>query len=158
MQRAKTLEEAEQGWSEYLLAVASIYSKLELGCKADGSLAGWFGRVKKERKDDHLLSYLHHARNSDEHTIDDITTMRDHSYKLHPIESDEEGVKAFQIETLDTPSWILLPVKDERYGDSFNPPGWHMGKALIDESPTNVAKVGLEYMESLVETAEHLGV
>lgn len=158
METAQTLGTAERGWSEFLLAVASIYSKLEQGAKTDGKSAAWFGRVKKERKDDHLLRYLHHARNSDEHSINDITAVRDWSYRLHPVKSDEEGILAFQVESRPEPSWILLTVRDDRFGDAFDPPGWHMGNALIDESPINVAKVGYSYMESLIDVAEAMGI
>lgn len=158
MEKAKTYSDAERGWSEFLLAVSAIYSKIEQGTKGKGATEAWFGRVKKERKDDHLLSYLHHARNSDEHSIDEITGVIDYSYRLHEEVQPEPGVREFSVEHIDAPSWILVPVKDDRYGDIFNPPGWHMGRALIDESPLNVARVGLHYVQLLVETAEALGV
>lgn len=158
MENATTIAQAERGWSEFLLAVASIYAKLEQGAKGNGVASGWFGRVKKERKDDHLLSYLHHARNSDEHSIDDITIVRDYSYRLRERKSEERGYRTFTVETRPQPSWVLLPVRDNRYNDEFHPPGWHMGAALIDESPLNVAKVGFDYIAKLIDTAEALGI
>jgi hypothetical protein len=36
---------------------------------------GGYGRAKHERRNDPLLSYIHHARNADEHGIKDITRV-----------------------------------------------------------------------------------
>jgi hypothetical protein len=69
---AANYDEAEEAWSDFLLAAATIYSKLEQGSKSKGTSAGWFGRKKKERRDDPLLRFLHHARNSDEHGIERV--------------------------------------------------------------------------------------
>jgi hypothetical protein len=70
---ATTPDEAEVSWSDLLLAGNAIFSKLEQGSKVTGTAVGWFGRVKKTRKDDPLLSYMHHARNAEEHGIEDVT-------------------------------------------------------------------------------------
>jgi hypothetical protein len=72
LKAADGYDAAEEAWSDFLLAASTIYSKLEQGSKAKGSSAGWFGRKKKERKDDPVLRYLHHARNSDEHGIERV--------------------------------------------------------------------------------------
>jgi hypothetical protein len=52
LKKANDFEPAEDAWSDFLLAAAAIYSKLEQGAKSKGASAGWFGRKKKERKDD----------------------------------------------------------------------------------------------------------
>ncbi len=72
LRAAKNYEGAEEAWSDFLLAASTIYSKLEQGSKSKGSSGGWFGRKKKERKDDPVLRYLHYARNSDEHGIERV--------------------------------------------------------------------------------------
>ena len=46
---------------------------LNKAAKVSGKASAWYGRVKKLRKDDPLLSYMHHARNSEEHGIEDTT-------------------------------------------------------------------------------------
>jgi hypothetical protein len=51
-------------WSDFLLATASIYFKLEQGAKGNGPSEGWYGRKKHERKADPLLSYLHRCEDS----------------------------------------------------------------------------------------------
>jgi hypothetical protein len=47
LKTATNYEEAEEAWSDLLLASATIYSKLEQGSKSKGTSAGWFGRKKK---------------------------------------------------------------------------------------------------------------
>jgi hypothetical protein len=66
LRSATTVEDAEEAWTDFLLAASTIYSKLEQGSKGYAKTEPWFGKKKKERKDDPLLRYLHYARNSDE--------------------------------------------------------------------------------------------
>jgi hypothetical protein len=61
-------------WENFLIAANGIYSKLERGAKTNGKSKAWYGRKKHERKNDPLLSYLHHARNAAEHGIQRITS------------------------------------------------------------------------------------
>src|SRR3977135_1049935 len=69
---ATTLEASEEAWTDYLVAVSAIYSKLEQGAKSDPKSRQWFGGKKKERRGDPLLRYLHAARNSNEHGIERV--------------------------------------------------------------------------------------
>ena len=64
LESANTLLAVERAWSEYLIAVSAIYSKLEIGSKGFGPSEAWFGRKKKQRKDDALLRYLQQARHA----------------------------------------------------------------------------------------------
>jgi hypothetical protein len=52
LKAADGYEPREEAWSGFLIAAPGIYSKLEQGAKSKGASAGWFGRKKKERKDD----------------------------------------------------------------------------------------------------------
>ncbi len=72
-QSATNFEGKKQNWTLFLTALSTIYSKLEQGSKGSGKSQAWFGRRKRERKTDDLLSYLHHARNSDEHGLEEVT-------------------------------------------------------------------------------------
>src|ERR1700722_15573764 len=73
LRAAGTTEDAEEAWTDFLLAASTIYSKLEQGAKGYRISEPWFGRKKKERRDDQLLRYLHFARNSAEHGIERVT-------------------------------------------------------------------------------------
>jgi len=47
------------------------------GAKGYGRSEAWFGRKKKERRDDDLLKYMWQARNSDEHGIVEIISEQE---------------------------------------------------------------------------------
>jgi hypothetical protein len=70
LEKPKNFSEAASAWFEFLLAANRIYSKLERGAKGNGRSMAWFGRMKHARKNDELLSYLHHARNAEEHGLE----------------------------------------------------------------------------------------
>lgn len=162
---AANFAEAERGWSEFLSASGAFYSKVEQLCKSNSKDHAWFGQIKKERKDDELLSYIHHARNSDEHTISDITKIEKTTTVLtgiYNIANDplkgagKDYVQAFELSTLPTPSLVLLPVHDDRYGDTFAVPGRHLDQLLIDWSPQAVAQLAFAYLARMLDVARAL--
>ncbi len=57
-------------WYQFLINASGIFTVLEQGAKMDQRCFNWYGNKKSERKRDPLLSYFHHARNSDEHGLD----------------------------------------------------------------------------------------
>src|SRR5438045_1159874 len=65
----------QQAWSLFLSQVSRFYSKMEQGSKGCGKSEGWFGRKKHERRSDPLLSYIHHARDADEHGLECVTAV-----------------------------------------------------------------------------------
>lgn len=182
MESAKTLDETESAWSDLLLSGNGIYSKLEQGSKANGRAMGWFGRAKKARRDDPLLSYMHHARNSEEHTIEDITarmkagqatiTIREpfDSKKLEGVQlhvgTDSRGHvrvsssnEDVMVTTMhDQPALVLVRVKDPRYKDYFDPPYEHLGAKLTDQSPLTIGRMFVDYLVNLIDDARSFGV
>lgn len=182
LQQAAGLAEAQLAWSDLLSAASRIYSKLEQGSKINGKAKAWFGRRKSERKNDPLLSYIHHARNSDEHGIEEITANipRGSSTigfrqpydpdklegKQIRIGSDTKGnvvVTDFDPEIFEVISYaraalVLTRVTDTRYGDGFDPPRQHLGMPLDDVSPLGIAKLALPYLEQLTKEARAIGI
>jgi hypothetical protein len=176
LQEVTAFADAESAWSDFLSAASTIYSKLEQGAKTSGKSAAWFGRKKKDRKDDPLLSYIHHARNSDEHGIENITS-RHQSYKMpdnNPIGLLEiivpEGKSVDDI-ALIAPDGTRHPVQvprhnfirmqtvtDSRYGDDFPVPETHLGKPLeIDQiTPSAISILALSYLKDLIAEATDL--
>jgi hypothetical protein len=169
-------ELSEEAWSDFLLAASTIYSKLEQGSKSKGTSAGWFGRKKKERKDDALLRYLHHARNSDEHGIERVAERGGNQQDLLTGEKLKFNERREKLITeiydpktgerrmvnirayLYGPSLQMIRVHDRRFGDHCDPPTQHLGKPidLEDNSLLGVATLGLTYLKRLVEEAESL--
>jgi hypothetical protein len=158
-------------WGDFLLAVAGIYTVLEQGAKVSPQSRQWFGGKKRERGSDPLLQYLHQARNADEHGIAPITNMlsgrarvvSDPGARVVTTEVTEQalhidykpGAHAIEIEMVQ-PRIRLAPVTDARFNDKFDPPTEHLGNPLADQSPLNVAQLGLVYVRALVEDAERM--
>jgi hypothetical protein len=177
MDQATTFAAFEKPWADFLQASSGIYSKLQQGAKGCPISEGWFGRKKHDRKKDALLSYLHHARNTDEHGISgttlqyqEIKILNDKVQGLQTtIDADGNSVvrpigEGAEIEILKRYT-ALHAVKDDRYGDSFMPPFDHLGKPIGDPndqgrliSALDVSRLGLAYMEGLFieDTKLHL--
>jgi len=170
---ATKIEDAEEAWSDFLLAASTIYSKLEQGSKGHGPSQGWFGRKKKERKDDPLLRYLHFARNSDEHGIERVAATTGNN--TNPLQGNRKlrfnerfPVKMTQIEektkqpfgeTFDAviagPTLKPVRVTDSRFKDYCDPPRTHMGKHIsYCDFVDGIAAVALAYLKELVAEAE----
>lgn len=167
LQVADTFDAVEAAWTDFLISAATIYSKLEQGAKINGKSNAWFGRVKKVRKDDQLLSYMHHARNSDEHGIQDTshrkavgaewvypdgqkTVVRFESPDVILTEHKEDGKIPMNriIRYTD-----VVRVHDNRYNDLFDPPTAHLGEPLGTLNPVDLARIALPYLQSLVGEA-----
>lgn len=171
LERSKKLDDVASAWSDFLLSSARVYTKLKAGTKGHGISEAWFGRITKERKDDPLLQYIHQARNTDEHSIEEIAERRLPSLEftfgpgMITETIDETGKIFIRIENLDKspakgsftpPRFILLKVKNTRYGDIFHPPKEHLGAPLKTGSPREVASLALAYLERVVEDASKL--
>lgn len=168
-------DETKEAWSDFLTASGTIYSKLLQGTKENGASAGWFGRKKKERKDDPLLRYVHHARNCDEHGIEDVTsTWTNHNFvglgdgpfvgihtpaggNISNLVGVRHDGKRVPITTYETKTVRLISVKDPKYHDTFDVPSSHLGEQLpATLQPAFVAGLALNYLKDLVEEARAL--
>lgn len=169
----------EQAWSEFVAQASRIYGKLEQGAKGCNASDSWFRAKKAERKSDALLSYLHHARNSDEHGLDYITRrgadamtlgfpetnevkvgfemMIDGKGGMHirnpKIESPNGGVDRVEIVN---PRVELVPVRDR--GVSYNPPEMHRGRPIVNRGPDGISGLALSHLEALLEAASKLPI
>ncbi len=176
LKSAAGYEEAEEAWSDFLLAASTIYTKLEQGSKSNGKSAGWYGRKKNERRRDPLMRFLHQARNSDEHGIERVAERGGNPRELfsgrklkfnerieYRIERDDgkpigSNGEQFTMGWFYGPSLTMIRVHDRLHKDSCDPPTEHMGKPLErdDNSLIGVASLGLTYLRSLVAEAETL--
>jgi hypothetical protein len=172
MRNAKTFQEFEAAWSDFLLAAGRVFSKLEQGAKVSGPSKDWFGRRKHTRRTDPLLSYIHHARNADEHGIERITELRPGSVaigstgatsiKTLTIETNKEGTTKIEGETSGDPLRITVTPSAARLttvfdrGDKYEPPTEHLGAPISDPSPLVVAELALAYLRGLTDEASKL--
>jgi hypothetical protein len=181
LEQTKDPRETESAWSDLIMAAASIYSKLEQGSKVNGIAVAWYGRVKNERKKDSLLSYIHHARNANEHGIKDITRVAkgEAQIRFHEpydpaklegkqlfIGHDSKGNivlgkssdAPFSVEVYNAPTCVLVPVVDDRFGDTFPPPDRHLAQQLNDTTPQAIGRLAVAYLEKLINDARAIGI
>jgi hypothetical protein len=174
LEAADSYEAAESAWTDFLLSASTIYSKLEQGSKSNGQSQGWFGRKKKERRDDPLLRYLHFARNSDEHGVELVVERGGNQFgfggrklkfnereacTIHQLDENKNiipgtGTPAFMY----GPSIQLVRVFDRRFNESCEVPTHHLGKAidLSDASAHGIGSVAIRYFDGLLLEAEAL--
>lgn len=165
------IRDIESAWWTFLLAASGVYSKLEQGAKGAGKSEAWFGRVKHTRKNDPLLSYLHHARNSEEHSLETTASAgvasiesRHPSVRVSGLTDDPPSIDIDIHSALESDEPIgtitigvcIRPVKDDRFGDTFPIPKTHLGKPLSSRDVSYIAKLGLAHLEHLVVEARSL--
>ncbi|MBB4101455.1 hypothetical protein [Sphingomonas kyeonggiensis] len=169
LRKADQFDAIESAWLDFLIAAGTIYLKLESACPGTGPVNGWFGRVREERKLDPLLRYIHHARNSAQHGIEDSTDPDALEWRAdlagravvfrgeHPpisMEWESAAGGVISIDTFEKRRIVGLKAVFDR-GNSFDPPTSHLGQSLPPFlEPINVASMGLKYLRDLVATAE----
>lgn len=168
---ATNFKQAERAWRAYLVAVNSIYAKLEQGAKGDTKSDTWYGNKKHERIKDPLLSYLHQARNSDQHSIaitagqtppntdgmgrqlkfnerTELFKFQAHDPKTGKLNAEGEGLFAGP---------TLKPLKVRNRGVDYEPPRQHLGKEIpFCDFADGLAKHAIPYLKSLIAEAETL--
>ena len=169
MTKSDSIEDLEDEWKNYLNAIEKCWVKTERSCQhVRNKFQPWQGNFAKERKKDPLLKYIKHARNSDQHTIQEGMEKKDASSSMYVeggpgvahIERLEikngklveyKGNKPLIIENL--PNRVeLLRVKDG--SKTYNPPKSHKAIKLLWPAPVDVAVLGLEYYRDFVSQVE----
>ena len=117
------------------------------------------------------MSYIHHARNADEHGIERITELNPGGVgigtagtthvKRMVIQTSADGAKV-EAETSGDPLKItfipphprLIPVVDR--GDKYEPPTDHLGAPIGEPSPIAIAELALDYLRTMTDEASKL--
>jgi hypothetical protein len=148
------------------------FTKLKIAAK-DGPAKGWYDKIEHARKTDELLIYVRHARNADEHGVEEITQKQMRHILMKPkdrtkrtqvdyvgMRTDPSGnttvaagpiaMQNLNIEV--TPSKVvLIPVRDR--GSTYQPPAQHLGMPITPD-PIEVARLALAYLEATLADAE----
>jgi hypothetical protein len=160
----KNAENIEHAWTDYLLASGTFYSTLEQGSKLDSKTAAWFGRVKHDRKIDHLLKYLKYARDAEEHGIERITKITSSNIEVPAggivrltttdggwdVSERSEGIK------FANDICRLVRVYNTKYGDFVDPPKTFFGRQVSGPNPIELATLALPYFEKLLSDFSEL--
>lgn len=168
MRAARNFEEFEDAWQDFLGCLEKSWTKTERACQAfHNRFQPWQGRFKKRRKDDPLLRYLKHARNADEHTLQEIVEHHPGYRTINPAYGNSLYIEHMELRDGQIVSYSgdkPLIVRDyparlelRRFQDSgalYEPPAYHLGRRLQQRDPISVAESGLRFYTRFVEQAE----
>jgi hypothetical protein len=143
-----TYEQFEQRWSSFLNAINRAFLAIEAGARDNARTRTWWSKKKHEWKKDPLLQYLHQARNADEHGLEPLSKMAPGYFTANP----PPGINP---KSVSHPR--LVPVRNDRFGDVFDPPVEHLGQNLHPEEiglPWDAAAMAMGYHSRLIIEAE----
>jgi len=168
MSSAKSLDEFEEYWIDFLHQLERSWNKLHSHLRRSPKYQGWVerGRTGKLRKKDELLSYLKNARGAEEHTIADISKKTLGGMGIRPAVGGSVHIKSMVIEngkiSIDADRPLILEFKPgklsllevENRGRIYSVPQNHLGKAIEDQNPISLAKLGIAFYKEYFEKAE----
>jgi hypothetical protein len=140
---AKTPDAAEDAWVDFLTHSNRVYLKLRAACHGHPLDWMWWRRMMDERRSDPLLSYVHHARNTDTHRLEDtVEWIADGAFKIHVVWLGDLPVGKHL---------KALPVTDK--GTVYLPPTEHFGAPFPYPEAQAIAAVAAAYLSELVTEA-----
>src|SRR5436309_881550 len=83
MRRATSFIDFESAWQDALTRVEKAWRKTK-DAFADSAYAPWRGSHSNLRSTDHLLRYVRHARDAEEHTVADTLSHEQSSVAINP--------------------------------------------------------------------------
>lgn len=157
-------------WASFLIHTGSVLHALETGADITAQARQWYGGVKRQGRADPLVSYMHQARNAEEHQRAPVAGnammpgfgLVDHKTKtLEPLESLDDPFKAENSgKTIGIgfhgAGPFVKALIDSRYNQVFPPPDSHNGKPLKSNDPVALGEIYLNYLSRLVEKAEEM--
>jgi hypothetical protein len=174
LESSKSYEASRRHWYDFLVSSNSVFSILEQGAKGHNQSENWFGKRRRQRKNDRLLCYLHHARNAEEHNIPSVTEMDRQKIVMvadgKPVAAVENMVgksgtyrqlteQAPELQKI-TEMRIyperakLIDVRDR--GVDYATPVEHLGAVIEDNTPIEVARLMVQYIEKMTDEARSL--
>jgi len=157
---------AEKHWVAFLGSAHRLFTKLEAGSKTSFKSKAWWGTQVRAWKEDSLLRYVRHARNVNDHTLQEIAQEVGSSTKwVQPTPEETANLSqamnerntAFAPIGMIEVVWAHVRVIEiiDR-GTRYPPPWMHLGRPVFNITPANIGGLALEYMRSMLERAEEL--
>lgn len=169
MERSPSLADVRIAWPDFLINANGVFSALEQGAKDSEPSKRWFGGVSKFRRSDPLLQYLHQARNSEEHSLEEQTypipgsllvvgtgngpheaTLNSNPDGSLRITYDPRKAKVLNYK----PQLVFTQVSNR--GVQYPAPESHRGVKLFQISPQKAAALVILYLEEIIQEAEQL--
>ena len=144
----QAFSEYEAAWREVLRRLERVWSKTQAAVHERPGWSKIQSEVASLRKNDPLLQYIVHARNADEHSIQDMAKEYEWNLSATP---QPEGV-VFRWSPWDRP---LLPVMNR--GVTYQPPRVHLGNSIEHlfgkgkAEPRVVAELAMRFYVTLLD-------
>jgi hypothetical protein len=166
LRQGGTFDTLKEAWSDFLSDTQRCFTKLRAAAHA-GPSKGWYDGIENVRRTDEMLSYVRHARNADEHGIEEITNTSFGSASFGVrgfarnivMTSKADGTTEVSYESNDPVSIKIKPasiglVAVRNRGATYVVPRTHLGNALVCISPLQVAELTLSFLQKAVGEAE----
>lgn len=161
MEASLNMDDYEMHWKAFLHYLVRSWNKFQDLAKTNDVPQQLVSKVNQARKNDPLIQYLAHARNSDEHSIRQIVerktggttvTAGTGGATIHRGVIQGNGIVSnlvyegnLKIEF--SPGYIeIIAVTDS--GQLYQPPVEHLSKPITTRIPHEIARLGLTYYRS----------
>lgn len=167
MKLSDTMDKFESEWRAFLTCLEKVWTKVERTCQPhQNRFQPWQGQFQALRKKDMLLRYLKQARDADNHSIQDMTTIKPEEMTLsfvnptggyiENLEIVNGRVVSYQgdpiIQKTAPPHPVVVPVLNN--GVWFNPPTSHLGKPVLSQHPVILADLAIAFYSDFVGQVE----
>lgn len=145
---ARSFDEFDENWRMWLRDVQRVWNKLE-AVASEPRFQSLRNRHQHLERTDPLLKYIKIARDSDEHSVRDVShEMFD--LELTPTDIFGHENVFFSKTRYATP--VLWPVQNR--GAKADPPTSHLGTPIGSADAFRVAELAMQYFEDLIARAE----
>lgn len=171
--QSSSLEQQQEHWVEFLHILERLWNKAEYELRRYEGYENWPKRIKinKLRKQDELLRYLKNARDVDEHSDSPITKVQPGGLGINPLFGDElsfnmsfgSGGKISTFHSnvpvkVDLIPDTIKPIDVTNRSGKHSPPTSHLGQPIIDQSLSELARLGLSFYTDYLNEAERVFV
>jgi hypothetical protein len=167
MKAAKSMDEFESEWRQYLNAIEKLWQKVERCCQHErAAFQPWQGSYQRLRKNDMLLRYLKQARDADNHSIQDVAEIqpRRRAYRfvspqggfIKRLEFRNGEVAHYEGDPMTVEETLPHPVavKVKNNGVWFNPPTSHLDQPVPNHHPVLLAELGIKFYGDYLREVE----
>jgi hypothetical protein len=166
MRKAKSFEEFEESWREFLRRIDRVWNKAGAHFKRSPKWTGWAKKFIAMRTKDELLSYLMQARNADEHTVGEIAAKEPGEIAINAADTSRAMyIRKLEIQNgrmyLDADNAVVILVPDRakllpvtNRGKTYAAPVKHLGSDIDPNNILDVAERGLRFYEKFLSDAE----
>lgn len=166
MRNAKSLDEFEEGWKNYLHRIERVWNKAVGHYGKSPRWNGWKARYERLRKDDPLLAYLINARGADEHTVGEITACDQGGIGVNAAEGNILHIERMEMRKrrlfIKSPQRLrvtfiphrtkLVPVVNR--GRTYPVPTSHLGQPVNPLNVIEIAEAGAKFYGDFLDEVE----